>query len=83
MERTHKLICDNCSTLNLTGIEKADNATPTHFSCLVNGKTLSIIGKNMTVNKLDIAEGVAEICGEIEEIKYSLPKGKLFKRLFR
>ncbi len=79
----HKLVCENCNNLTLTGVEKADNATPTHFSCMVNGKNLNIGGKNLSVKKLDIAEGIVELCGDIEEIKYSVPKSKLLKRMFR
>jgi len=79
----HRLVCENCQSLTLTGVEKADNATPTHFSCLTCGKTLSITGKNLSVKKLDIAEGIVELNGEIEDIKYSITKPKLIKRLFR
>lgn len=79
----HKLVCENCNNLTLTGVEKADNATPTHFSCMINGKTLNIGGKNLSVKKLDIAEGIVELSGDIEEIKYTAPKSKLLKRMFR
>ena len=80
--QNHKLICEN-NNLTITGVEKADNATPTHFSCMVNGKTLTVNGKNLNVKKLDIAEGIVELNGDIEEIKYSQTKPKLLKRLFR
>jgi len=79
----HKIVCENFNNLTITGVEKADNATPTHFSCVVAGKTMNIFGKDLSVKKLDITEGIVELNGNIEEIKYSLAKPKLLKRLFK
>ncbi|MBR4270265.1 MAG: hypothetical protein IKQ31_01120 [Clostridia bacterium] len=81
--KNHKLICENQKYLCLTGVEKTDTASPTHFSCVINGKRLNIVGKNLTVKKLDVAEGVVELEGDIEEIKYQDSKTPLIKRLFR
>lgn len=79
----HKIIYENMKNICLTGVEKADNATPTHFSCICMGRELHIIGKDMSVKKLDVAEGVAELEGEITEIKYAGEKKSLLKRLFK
>ncbi len=82
-EKQNRIICENCENLTISGVEKADNATPTHFSCVVCGKILNVGGKNLNVKKLDILEGIVELNGEIEEIKYCQTKPKLLKRLFK
>ncbi len=81
--KSHKLICENQKSLSLTGVEKTDNATPTQFCCVVNGKRLCILGKNLTVKKIDVSEGIVELDGDIAEIKYQEEKTPLLKRLFR
>ncbi len=79
----HKLVCDNRRLLCITGVEKASEASPTHFSCVVMGRELQVDGKDLQVNKLDVNEGVAEIEGEIDAIKYAQERKSIFKRLFR
>lgn len=79
----HKIICENRNSLCITGVEKADNASPTQFSCVVLGRELHISGHEMTVKRLDVTEGIVEICGEIDEIKYASEKKPLLKRLFK
>lgn len=79
----HKLICENRNNLCISGVEKADNASPTHFSCVVLGRELQINGKDLTVKRLDVNEGIVELSGEIDEIKYATEKKPLLKRLFK
>ena len=79
----HKLICENRNNLCISGVEKADNASPTHFSCVVLGRELQINGKDLTVKRLDVNEGIVELAGEIDEIKYATEKKPLLKRLFK
>lgn len=79
----HKIICENRNNICITGVEKADNASPTQFSCVVMGRNLEICGKELTVKKLDVNEGIVELAGEIDEIKYAHEKKSLIKRLFK
>ena len=79
----HKIICENRNNLCITGVEKADNASPTLFSCVVMGRNLEICGKELNVKKLDVAEGIVELAGEIDEIKYAHEKKSILKRLFK
>ena len=79
----HKIVCDNRHLLCITGVEKASEANPDHFSCIVQGRELQVIGENLQVNKLDTNEGIAEIEGEIDAIKYTQEHKNILKRLFR
>lgn len=79
----HKIICENRKTLCITGVERADNASPTHFSCMVMGRELHIDGKELQVNKLDVEQGIVELQGEIDAIHYSQEKKSFLKRLFK
>lgn len=79
----HKIICENRKTLCITGVERADNANPNHFSCVVMGRELNISGKDLQVKKLDVQEGIVELQGEIDSINYAQEKKSLIKRLFK
>ncbi len=81
--KSHKIICENKKYLCITGVQKADNASPTLFSCIVLGTQLTITGRDMSVKKLDTTEGIVEIVGEIDEIKYSGERKSFLKRLFK
>ncbi len=81
--KNHRLVCEDRKSLCITGVEKADNATPTQFSCIVLGRPLIVTGKGLSVKRLDIVEGIAELAGEINEIKYAHEKKSLLSRIFK
>ncbi len=81
--KNHRLVCEDRKSLCITGVEKADNATPNQFSCVVMGRVLVVTGKDLSVKRLDVVEGIAEIVGEINEIKYAHEKKSLISRIFK
>ena len=79
----HKLICENRKKLTITNIQKVDSANLSQITLFVQNSLLYIIGKNLHVDKLDVASGHIEITGEIDMIKYADKKTNFIKRIFR
>lgn len=83
MHKCHKVVLENRNTLSVTGIDKVDNVSPTHFSCVTMNTEMHVEGQDMQVIKLDVEQGVVEISGQIDSIKYSGEKKSIIKRLFK
>ena len=83
MHKGHKVVLENRNNLCITGIDKVDNVSPTHFSCITMNTKMHIEGQDMQVVKLDVEQGVVEITGQIDSIRYSGEKKSLIKRLFK
>ncbi len=83
--KEHKIILTDRKQMQITGVEKANGLNENLISLLVSGAHLIITGKNMHVEKLMVEEGLVELEGEIESIKYSQskPKTSFIKRLFK
>lgn len=81
MERTINLI--NQNQLNITGVEKVKNVSPTEIITEVDGQTLLILGSNLEVQTLDLENSTLSINGLITCIKYSTKKPSLLKRIFK
>lgn len=81
----HKLHLDNRKKLNLTGVDKVISANDGQVVARVGNSKIFIVGKDLTVSKLDVDSGVLDLTGEIFSIKYNhsaAPQG-FFRRLFR
>lgn len=83
--RPSRLVLDNRKTLELTGITKVISINENNAFVLVNGTKLNITGTDMSIERLDVAEGVLNLSGSFNEIKYSGKnvKTSFFKRLFK
>lgn len=81
--KKHKIVCDDRKNLCITGISKVENTSENQVVCFINDNNLTILGKNMHVKKLDVTEGILEIEGEINEIKYCQERKPFFKRMFK
>lgn len=83
ISKNSKIILENRNTLALNGVEKADVATKQSFSCICGGVPLQISGENLEVVKLDISQGIVELKGEINSLKFDKEKKNILKRLFK
>lgn len=85
VEKPSRLILENRRDLTLTGITKVVSINENSAFVLVNGTKLNIVGSNMSIEKLDVNDGVLNITGSINEIRYSGKnvKTSFFKRLFK
>lgn len=81
MERIVNLI--NQSQLNITGVEKVKNVSPSEIITEVDGQVLIILGSNLEVQTLDLENSTISINGLITCIKYSTKKPSLLKRIFK
>ncbi|MBO5102726.1 MAG: sporulation protein YabP [Clostridia bacterium] len=81
--KCHNIVLENRRKLCISGVEKVDNVSPMHFSCVVVGTEMHVEGKEMEVTKLDVEQGVVEIAGEINSIQYLGEKKSLLKRIFK
>ena len=79
----HKIICENRKKLIITGVDKVDSANLNQIALLTMGACLYVLGKNLHVQKLDVASGHIEINGEIDSIKYADKKPSIIKRIFK
>ncbi len=86
MEKTisnHKIICDSRKMLQLTGVEKVESSNENQIICIAMKSPLVISGKNMHVKKLDVQQGVVEVEGNIDSIRYQPERKSFLKRIFK
>lgn len=79
------LALTNQSNLSLTGVEKVIEVSEKQLVLEVAGTMLMIDGNNMSVQKLDVENGLLEIKGFINALKYQNKKEKIniIKRIFK
>lgn len=81
----HKINIDNRTKINITGVEKVISASQTQVIAKVSGSRLCILGKNLSVSKLDVEQGILDLTGELNSLKYSATASTqgFFKRIFK
>ena len=87
METTTKsnLVLNNRTELSLTGIKKVKSTEPNLIIAFLDNGSIIISGANLSVQKLDIKEGLLDITGIINNIKYGnqVSKSFSFKNMFK
>lgn len=78
---TSRVVLENRARLTITGVGRVDNSNETSIVLLVNETKLCVNGTDMHIVRLSIEEGVVEIEGTINAIKYS--GGNVLKRIFK
>lgn len=73
----------NQSILNITGVNKVKNVSPSEIITEVDGQILLILGNNLEVQTLDLENSTLSINGLITCIKFSTKKPSLIKRIFK
>ena len=79
----HKFHCDGRKFLSLCGVSKIESSNENQIICIVENYPLLITGKNLHVKKLDVEQGIVEIDGTIDMLKYQSEKKNILKRLFK
>ncbi|MDR0462168.1 MAG: YabP/YqfC family sporulation protein [Christensenellaceae bacterium] len=79
------LVLNNRNELNITGIKKVRSTEPNLIVAVLDNGNIIINGSNLTVGRLDIKEGVLEITGTVDCIKYSNQVSRNFslKNMFK
>ena len=71
----------NRKTLKLEGILDIISSSENGIYIKLKDTNLSVVGSNIHINKLDIANGILEADGQFDYFKYG--KVNLFKRIFK
>jgi len=79
----HKIICDARKFLQMTGIQKVESTNENQIVCVAMNQPLIITGKNMHIKKLDVGQGIVDVEGQIDSIKYEQKKKPFLKRIFK
>jgi len=79
------LVLNNRNELNITGIKKVRSTEPNLIVANLDNGNIIISGSNLSVGRLDIKEGVLELTGVVDSIKYSSQTSKSFslKNMFK
>jgi len=83
--REHKLTLINRKNLSITGLETVVSVNADMLVLKLAGEILSVIGTELHIIKLDVEQGIIELEGTVDNIKYSTSQQKLslLKRLFK
>lgn len=79
----NKITLDNRNYLSITGVSKMIACNDTIITMLIKTTKLTVSGKDLKVEKLDIDNGVLEATGTIDSIKYNGSNDGLLKRIFK
>ncbi len=78
----NKITLDNRNKLAITGVSKMVSSNETLLVMQVKSTKLTVSGKAIKIEKLDIENGLLEASGEFDSIKYN-DNGGIFKRIFK
>ncbi len=81
--KKHKMVCEDRKVLSLTAVEKVESSNENQVVCIISKSPVLITGKQLHVNKLDVEQGIVEITGEVDMIKYHAERKPILKRLFK
>lgn len=76
-----RVVLENRSRLSITGVARVDSTNETSIIIMVRDSKMCVSGSAMHITRLSIEEGVVEIEGTINSIKYS--GGNVLKRIFK
>ena len=80
----NKLILTDRHFLSMNGVKKVNNVNETMVSLQLDNDSVSISGKELHINKLDLVSTEIELEGKVETIKFGkTEKGNLFKKVFK
>jgi len=83
--KLHNVEIKNREYIVLTGVEKVKNINSNQFVGKVAGYGITIQGANLELVKLDLDNGLVEISGQINSLKYTgaTSGGGILKRMFK
>ncbi|MCK9575673.1 MAG: YabP/YqfC family sporulation protein [Clostridia bacterium] len=83
--REHKLALINQKNLSITGLESVVSVNANMLVLKLSEEMLSVAGTELHITKLDVEQGIIEVEGIVDSIKYSTSQQKLslLKRLFK
>ena len=80
----HSVVIDNNKRAVVTGVIEVISSTDKAVVAKTDSVVFELLGANLRVSKLDLAEKVCHVEGEIYKLEYNRNSGKsFFKRLFK
>lgn len=76
-----RVVLENRTRLTVTGVTKVDSSNETSIVLHIKETKMCISGSDMHITRLSIEEGIVEIEGTINTIKYA--SGTMLKRIFK
>ncbi len=70
-ERNHKVILENREKLMVSAVEDIESFDDERVVIVTDMGTMTVIGGNFRISKLNVDDGQLVIDGEIDEIQYS------------
>lgn len=83
MSLPHDIELKSRKNLHITGVIEVVSVTSTNITLKTNGGPLVIVGIDLKIKNLSQDQKEVSIDGEIDEIKYSKKKKKLFEKVFK
>ena len=80
----HQVILQERQCLEISGITDVENFDETTVNCCTSLGRLTVCGRNLRVQRLDLDGTAFSVVGNIDSLTYTdVKKGGLFGRLFR
>ncbi len=86
--KSHKVTMQDRESLTITGVEDVESFDEEKVVVITSMGTMTVLGDEFRINKLNVDDGQLVIDGKIDEIQYSDTmrddkEGGFFRRLFR
>ena len=82
LKYNENLTLENRKTLKVAGIQEVCNSSENNICIKLKDTTLTILGTNIHITKLDVNSGILEADGEFNSIKYGKP-ANIFRKIFK
>ena len=82
-KRLHSISVENRESTTMRGIEKVTSYSSEEICVTSSCGKITVLGKDLKIEKFDDAEGFLSFLGTVDCIRYSTSKPPLLKRLFK
>lgn len=83
IKKIHSITIDSRRKGLVSGVDKVVSSCDTTIVLITSDGGLTIIGKELKINKFSIDDGALSFEGTIDTLKYTAAKTPLLKRLFK
>lgn len=86
--RSHKVVIEDREKMTVSAVEDVESFDEEKVVVITDMGTMTVIGADFRISRLNVEDGQLEIIGEIDEVRYSdaaheTQGGGFFGRLFK